>query len=78
MYDLTTAVMNELDQELVRRSEARKRRAAARKLELEQAASTGCKAIAAGFSAKTCQVNLFFGDWCDCCRASWLLANALD
>ena len=31
MYDLTMAVMNELDQELVRRSEARQ-------LELEQAA----------------------------------------
>jgi hypothetical protein len=71
MYDLSMAVMNELDQELARRSEARK-------LELEQAASTGCKAIAAGFSAKTCQKALFYGDWCDCCRAEFLLANALD
>ena len=70
--------MNESDQELVRRSEARKQRAAARKLELEQAASTGCAAIAAGFSAKTCQKALFYGDWCDCCRAEFLLANALD
>jgi hypothetical protein len=70
--------MNDLDQDLAQRSEARKQRAAARKLELEQAASTGCKAIAAGFSAKTCQKTLFYGDWCDCCRAEFLLANALD
>ena len=69
MYDLTTAVMNELDQELVRRSEARQ-------LELEQAALTDCEDVATGSWEVACldrsnREVLVYEDWCDCCQARW-------
>lgn len=74
MYDLTMAVMNELDQELVRRSEARQ-------LELEQAAMTDCEDIVAGWCDVACldRTNrevLVYEDWCDCCQARWQAAIA--
>jgi len=69
MYDLTTAVMNELDQELVRRSETTQ-------LKLEQAALTDCEDVAAGWWKVACldRTNrevLVYKDWCDCCQARW-------
>ena len=73
MYDLTTAVMNELDQELVRRSEARQ-------LELEQAALADCEDVAAGWWDVACldrtnNKTLYFEDWCDCCQTRWQGSN---
>ena len=69
MYDLTTAVMNELDQELARRPEARQ-------LELEQAALTDCEDVATGSWEVACldrsnREVLVYEDWCDCCQARW-------
>ena len=67
MYDLTTAVINELDQELVRRSEATQ-------LKLEQTALADCEDVAAGWWKTACldRTNsevLSYEDWCDCCQA---------
>lgn len=69
MYDLTTAVMNELDQELVRRSEATQ-------LKLEQAALTDCEDVATGWTDVACLDRTYrevfvYKDWCDCCQARW-------
>ena len=74
MYDLTMAVMNELDQELVRRSEARQ-------LELEQTSLTDCEDVAAGWwdvasLDRTNREVLVYEDWCDCCQARWRTASA--
>jgi len=80
MYDLTTAVMNELDQELARRPEARQ-------LELEQAALTDCEDVVYGRAwsgevpPTSCLDRLnrhmfSYEDWCDCCQARWQAAIA--
>ncbi len=74
MYDLTMAVINELDQELVRRSEATQ-------LELEQASLTDCEDVAAGWWDVACldRTNrevLVYEDWCDFCQARWRAASS--
>ena len=74
MYDLTTAIINELDQELVRRSEATQ-------LELEQTSLTDGEDVAAGWWDVACldRTNrevLVYEDWCDFCQARWQAASA--
>lgn len=75
MYDLITAVINELDQELVRR------RCEATQLKLEQAALTDCEDVATGWWKVACldRTNrgvLVYEDWCDCCQARWQDASS--
>jgi hypothetical protein len=73
MFDITLAVINELDRELVRRREATQ-------LQLEQAALTDCEDVLTGWWNKACldRTNkdaLVFADWCDCCQARWREAS---
>ena len=70
MFDLTLAVINEIDRELASREEATQ-------LQLEQAALTDCEDVLTGWwTDKACldrsyKGTLVFEEWCDRCQARW-------
>jgi len=69
MFDITLAVINELDRELASREEARQ-------LQLEQAAMEDCEDVLTGWWNKACldrsnKGTLVFEDWCDRCQARY-------
>ena len=73
MFDITLAVINELDRELANRQEATQ-------LQLEQAAMENCEDVLTGWRNKACldrtnKETLVFEDWCDCCQARWIEAS---
>ena len=72
MFDITTAIINELDQELASRQEAAQ-------LQLEQSAMKDCYDVLFGWRNKACldrsaEGRLVFESWCDCCKESWIKA----
>ena len=73
MFDFTLATINELDQDLASREEARQ-------LQLEQAALTDCEDVLTGWWKVACldrsnRETLVYEDWCDRCQARWQAAS---